>query len=92
VSIDEIIRGVEAGRVVAIAPEDLGVLLDRADAVHEDDTAIAGRIRTLSLGGRILVQERTPDGDHFVRGLGSAAAAVRFVGSRLASYERMWDG
>jgi len=85
--IDEI-----AGRIVAITSEDLAGVLEQTKAVREDDTGIAGKIRTLRFGDRVFIQERTPEGDRFVRELGSEQAAQRFVEARLAAYERMWDG
>ena len=90
--IDEIDEQLGRGRIIAITGEELASLLEKAETEREDDTGIAGPIRTLRLGNCVLVQERTPEGDHFVRKLGSAQAAMRFVEARLAAYERMWDG
>ncbi len=67
-------------------------LLDPAETVREDSTSTAGHTRTLRIGDLVLVQERTPKGDHFVRGVASEEVAERFVNARLAAYERMWDG
>lgn len=89
---DEIVEQAELGRVTAISREDLAPLLERAATVREDKTSIAGRIHTLRIGDLVLVQERTPKGDHFVRSVGSVEVAERFVEARLAAYERMWDG
>jgi hypothetical protein len=83
----------EIGRgVFAFQSDELGSLLEQTKTIGEVDTRIAGHIRTLRTGDRVLVQERTPDGDHFVRELASKDAASRFVEARLAAYERMWDG
>ena len=90
--IDEIDEQLGRGRIIAITSEELTSLLEQAETEREDDTGIAGPIRTLRLGDDVLVQERTPEGDHFVRKLPSAQAAMRFIEARLAAYERMWDG
>ncbi len=83
----------EIGReVVAFPREELGSLLEQTETLREVSTGIAGRIRILRSDDRILIQERTPEGDHFVRELPSEEAASGFVEARLASYERMWDG
>ena len=88
----EILEQAHFGRVVAFSKENLAPLLERAETVREDNTSIAGFIRTLRLDDRVLVQERTPEGDHFIRRVPSEGAAQRFVEARLADYERMWDG
>ena len=89
---EEILEQARLGQIVAISKENLAPLLERTETVREDNTSIAGLIRTLRLGDRVLVQERTPEGDHFVRKVPSEGAAQRFVEARLADYERMWDG
>ena len=89
---EEILEQARIGRVVAVLKESLAPLLERTETVREDNTSIAGLIRTLRIGDHLLVQERTPEGDHFVRRVASEGAAQRFVEARLADYERMWDG
>ena len=88
----EIVRRLDEGQVVRINRDQLGELLSMTESLEEERTAIAGGIRTLGLGDRVLVQERNPEGDLFVRKLASEDAAGRFVRSRLDAYERMWDG
>jgi len=90
--IADLTRGIEAGRGVPIAAEDLAPLLAHATTLFDHDTSIAGHIRILGLDGLVLVQEQTPEGELFVRQLPSEEAARRFVDARLAAYERMWDG
>jgi len=85
-------RGIETGRGVAIAAEDLAPLLAHTTTLFDHDTSIAGHIRVLRFGDRILVQEQTPEGELYVRQLPSEESAHRFVDARLAAYERMWDG
>ena len=83
----------EIGReVVSFPREELSSLLEQTETLREVSTGIAGHIRILRSDDRILIQERTPDGDHFVRELPSLEAAAAFVEARLAAYERMWDG
>lgn len=83
----------EIGReAVAFPREDLGLLLEQAETLREVSTGIAGRIRILRADDRVLLQERTPEGDFYVRELPSEEAATGFVDARLAAYERMWDG
>jgi hypothetical protein len=89
--LDAIIRTLE-NEVVEISHDDLASLLEMSVVVSESSTGIAGRIRTFRFGDRVLVQERTPKGQIYVRELVSEDAARRFVQSRLDAYERMWDG
>ena len=89
--LDAIIRRLD-DEVVEVSRDDLAALLDLSVVASESSTGIAGRIRTLRLGDRVLVQERTPKGQIYIRELGSEDAARRFVQSRLDAYERMWDG
>jgi len=88
----EIIREVSKDAVVKIDRDSLTALLERAEAIREEDTALAGRIRILSLDAHILVQEETPEREVLVRRLSSIDRANRMVDRRLADYERMWDG
>lgn len=88
----EIVRQVSNKLVVKIDRDDLAALLERAEVVREEDTNLAGWIRVVSLDGHALVQEETTDGDILVRELASIDQAHRLVSSRLADYERMWDG
>ena len=83
----------EIGReVIAFPSEELGSLLEQTETLREVDTGIAGHIRILRCDDRILIQERTPEGDHFVRELPSEEDAAALIDARLAAYERMWDG
>ena len=89
---DDLLAEVDRRTAVELSEADLAPLLEEAELVRRDQTGIAGSIRTLRLGKRVLVQERNQEGRHFVRGLPSEDAARRFVEARLAAYERMWDG
>lgn len=88
----EIIREVSKDVVVKIDRNILMAFLERAEAIREEDTTLAGWIRILSLDGHILVQEETPEREVLVRRLPSIDRANRMVDRRLADYERMWDG
>ncbi len=88
----EVIRQIEKLAIVVLDQEDLGKLLDDSDTIRAENTCVAGLIRILSLEGRLLVQEQTPEGEVLIRRLGSREAAEQFVEHRLAAYERMWDG
>ena len=90
---EQLMRIHEIGReVVAFPREELGSLLDQTETLREVSTGIAGHIRILRSDYRILIQERTPEGDHYVRELPSEDAAKALIEARLAAYERMWDG
>jgi len=84
----------EASRdgVVRLEADEVEVLIDQAEIIRTDSTGIAGRIRTLRLGGRILVQERNPEHEHFLRVLADEDIVRQFIEKRLADYDRMWDG
>jgi hypothetical protein len=72
---------------------ELSRLLESAELLREDDTSIAGKIRILRDGNRILVQEQVPETKKvIVRQLPSREDAERFVDDRLSTYDRMWDG
>jgi hypothetical protein len=89
---DEIIREISEQSVVKIDREELAAVLEEAEVIRAEDTALAGWIRILSLGAQVIVQEETPERDVLVRALASVDAAKRLVDERLADYERMWDG
>jgi hypothetical protein len=88
----DIVREVSKNAVVKIDCDELAVVLENAEVIRAEDTALAGWIRILSLDGQIVVQEETPEHDVLVRKLVSIDAAHEFVDRRLADYERMWDG
>jgi len=88
----ELREQIEKQALIALGGEDLLLLLEASETIREEDTCLAGSIRILSLDGRVLVQEETPDGEILVHRLGSREAAERFVADRLATYDRMWDG
>lgn len=90
--IDEFTQEATAGLVARISRNDLDSLLETSELIRETRTGIAGTIRTLRLDSRIFVQERNPEGDHFLRRFQTEENAARFIEARLASYERMWDG
>ena len=90
--LDAMIRRLDDDEVVELSRDDLTEFLGLTEVVREDPTGVAGRIRTLRLDDRVLVQERTPKGRIYIRELASEGAAGRFVRSRLDAYERMWDG
>lgn len=89
---DDLLERLDRDRIVSLEPDELAALLDRALTLRDDDTLLAGRIRILTLEGRVLVQEQTTGGEVLIRQVGSEAAAQRLVDDRLATYERMWDG
>jgi len=68
------------------------MLLEAAQVVREENTGIAGMVRILDLGGKVFVQEQTPDRLVLVRPRPNVEAAAIFVENRLQTYERMWDG
>lgn len=90
--LSEFTRMNDEDRVTSLTRQDFDALLAQTEVLREDATGIAGRIRTLRFEGAIMVQERNPEGEHFLRILPSEEAAARFVDARLAAYERMWDG
>jgi hypothetical protein len=93
VSIEKILRGTAGGGAVVLTADELSALLAAAKLLREDSTAMAGPLRVLRVGGRILIQEQVPVTKQLVvRELPSMAEADRFVAARLDTYERMWDG
>jgi hypothetical protein len=84
----------ELGRnpVVPIGEEDLARLLSEGEILREESTAMAGPMRLLAWNQRLLFQEETPERVILLRQMASKEAADELVASRLATYERMWDG
>jgi hypothetical protein len=87
-----LLHDLENGGIARLDRAALDRLIETGELLREDRSALAGSIRTLRHDGRILVQERNPEGELFLRAFSSEAAAARFVQSRLDAYERMWDG
>lgn len=88
----EIIQKTQRGVVTEIDREELAALLEACDNSRAVDTRLAGWIRILTLEGQVVVQEETPEGEVLLRAFDSLEAAGAFVDSRLADYDRMWDG
>jgi hypothetical protein len=82
----------EPGEVVEIDRETLAGILEHSDNIRADDTGLAGWIRILSFGGKIIAQEETPDRQILIRMFDAVDLAGEFVDRRLADYDRMWDG
>jgi hypothetical protein len=88
----DLIDRMERQATFVLDREDLPKLLDIADTIRADDTRLSGWIRILSIGGRLVIQEETPEGEIVLRRLASRQDAEDFVERRLADYDRMWDG
>jgi len=91
-NLTELLAGLADEPIVLLSQDDLPALLAEAEALREEDTRFAGSIRVLSMDGRILVQEESPEGRVYIRGFDSREAADAFLEERLTTYERMWDG
>ena len=78
--------------VVPIGEQELARLLSEGEVLREESTGMAGPIRLLAWNRRFLFQEETPDRLFLLRQLPSKEAAEQLLRSRLATYERMWDG
>ena len=79
--------------IVVRQPDELSGLIESAELLREDDTHIAGKIRILRVGDRILVQEQEPETRNLIlREFPSQGEAEKFVEDRLETYDRMWDG
>ena len=87
----EIVRRTDQG-VAKIDRDELEFLLGNCETLRAVDTRISGWIRVLSFDGQILIQEETPDRELLLRAVDSTEAADALVDSRLADYDRMWDG
>jgi hypothetical protein len=62
------------GVVVELGEQELVRLLDEAELLTERDTGLAGPIRLLRFGERVLVQERNQQHELFVRELDALSA------------------
>lgn len=89
---EELSARLKAVSPVQLKPEELAEILEVAEVVRGERTAIAGMLRVLDLAGEIFVQEETQDGQILLRSRPVIDEALVFVDSRLAAYERMWDG
>lgn len=90
--VDQLKSRLEAERVIGLEREELAALLRRAEIERQVETGLAGAIRVLRLDSESLLQEQTTRGQFLVRRLRSDGEAERLIASRLAAYERMWDG
>jgi len=88
----DLLARLSTASVVAVSPDELASVLEEAEVARLVETSLSGPIRVLAAADRVLVQERTPEGQLLLRQLPSRADAERFVDDRLAAYERMWDG
>jgi hypothetical protein len=82
----------DAGSPARLRGDELEALLEAATLVREENTGVSGMLRVLTVGGRVLVQEETPQREILVRTRPDLEAAMSFVDRRLQRYEKMWDG
>jgi hypothetical protein len=88
----DIAEEIKSRAIVALDGEELTELLEASETLRADDTCLVGWIRILSLGGNLMVQEETPDGEILLRRAATREVAERFVERRLGEYERLWEG
>ena len=73
--------------------DELSELIASAELLREEETHLAGKIRVLRVGDRILVQEQHPETKKLIlHEFPSEEEAGRFVEDRLKAYDRIWDG
>ena len=92
IPVQELVERLGKDPIVVLEQAECDRLLESAQVLRADDTTLAGAIRILALGELIIVQERSPLGERYVRAMPSREEADRFVDQRLAIYEKMWDG
>lgn len=88
----EILGALDSGTYVTVPPRELDELLAESELVSEVDTHINNTIRLLRMGGRLVLQETSFEGEIFLRPMHSKEAADEFIRKRLDTYDRMWDG
>ncbi|MGC8722591.1 MAG: hypothetical protein ACP5VF_01785 [Acidobacteriota bacterium] len=89
---ESLLAQLDRSPVVRIGEQELAHLLSEGEIVMEENTGMAGPIRLLVWNRRFLFQEETPERQLLLRQMPSKEAAEQLVRSRLATYERMWDG
>ncbi|MGD8322088.1 MAG: hypothetical protein PVJ02_16685 [Gemmatimonadota bacterium] len=89
--IEELRRSLDDGvvKMDAAAWQDLAPALEE---VERHDTFIAGDLVIVRDGDDLLAVEAPSSTERVVRRVGDQEAVRAFVGDRLDTYERMWDG
>ncbi|MBU0741655.1 hypothetical protein KKG45_10615 [bacterium] len=81
-----------AGEIVALTARAWGRLAPAFTLVETHDTGLAGVLALVELDGRLAAVEQPDRKTRAVRPLASRKAAREFVKTRLAAYDRLWDG
>mgnify|MGYP001047662384 CR=1 FL=1 len=91
-ALEGLLRRLDGIAVTSAEPVEIDALLAAGCVVREVDTRLAGVLRVIRLDDLVLIAERSTKGQPFVRRMLDLDDATRFVGERLSTYERMWDG
>ena len=93
-NIDDLIKSLEKKRILILKEELLQEILGlkKLKIIREEETHISGKIRILEINKVIIIQEVTLNHELSLRKIKSLKEAINFVGERLSTYEKMWDG
>jgi hypothetical protein len=87
-----LIRRLGADQVVPLTAVQWDAVSSAFEVVGRHDTHLRGDLLVVSTPVGLAAVEAPSAATRVVRRLGNAAAADRFVGDRLDTYERMWNG
>jgi hypothetical protein len=88
----QLCRRLRTERVVPLATAEWERLAAEFQEVERHRAMPAGDLLVLEYQGQYLAVEEPSPGQSVVRWLADREEARRFVGHRLAQYDRMWDG
>jgi hypothetical protein len=91
-TLNELLRELEANQIVALTAADWALMSDRFEIFASHDTCLAGELRIISTDVGLAAVEQPKPHLRVVRPLGDEDAVRRFVEDRMAAYDRMWDG
>jgi hypothetical protein len=90
--IDEVVEKLKDQNFLILPKENLEEILAHVSILEDKDTLMSDHIRILKWNDVILVQEITSKNELAIRIVDSIEQANHFVGERMETYERMWDG
>jgi len=89
---EDLRRTLRTEPIVRLAAAEWEALAPGFEEVERHHTAVAGSLVIIRAGGTLAAVEQPRPDERVVRRLDDEDAMRAFVGERMATYERMWDG
>ena len=90
--IEQIIQNLKKQKILLLPLSELDEILAQVEIIQQLDTFMSDFIRILKQENSIFVQEMTRKEEIALRLFDSVKEAEMFVTTRMATYEKMWDG